>query len=412
LNTRHKAAAKQKLKRILAQTSPTTEDAAREETFQEAAERIVGESDIASKPNRLGRLRNHVFTHIGELPVSQVKAPDIEALLQEVADSGMSHDLVVHVKNDIGAVLRKLWRARLIDEVETERVELPKNAVKDTRERAVLTDLELSAYLAWEHPDSSFAMGVLERQTMACLSRMFGGVRIGDLRALRWEALDTIEGRFTVGWAPRKKTKRPQLLEVPEMLRPILRRWWQLHEEPTDGPVFPTRKGKRAGEEKGRSNVAAALRRDLRRAFGIHAPVVETITRSNGRPDTRISWKVARMVTPRELELFEETDFTKPVDFHSFRRGFKQGLADAGVELQTSMALSGASDAKAHQRYLANTAKMRRVPDDALPNLDMGRVQTVAAGSEPNLPHPASLGCGRNWDRTSGFNRVKVALYR
>lgn len=74
-------------------------------------------------------------------------------------------------------------------------------------------------------------------------------------------------------------------------------------------------------------------------------------------------------MTPREVELFTETTYTKPVDFHSFRRAFKQALADAGVELQTAMALSGATDAKAHQRYLANTAKMRELPAGALPIL-------------------------------------------
>jgi len=56
---------------------------------------------------------------------------------------------------------------------------------------------------------------------------MFGGLRTGDLHALRVEAFETEDGRFAFGWAPRKKTARPQLLEVPEMLRPILRDWWE-----------------------------------------------------------------------------------------------------------------------------------------------------------------------------------------
>ena len=30
-----------------------------------------------------------------------------------------------------------------------------------------------------------------------------------------------------VGWAARKKTQRPQRLEIPPMLRPILRDWWE-----------------------------------------------------------------------------------------------------------------------------------------------------------------------------------------
>jgi hypothetical protein len=59
----------------------------------------------------------------------------------------------------------------------------------------------------------------------------------------------------------------------------------------------------------------------------------------------------------------------------------KQGLADAGVELQTAMALSGASDAKTHQRYLQNTAKARQIPAAALPQLSIGHAQPANAQS-------------------------------
>ena len=94
-------------------------------------------------------------------------------------------------------------------------------------------------------------------------------------------------------------------------------------------------------------------------------------------------------------ELLTETSFTRPVEFHSFRRAFKQALADAGVELQTAMTLSGASDAKTHRRYLLNTAKARAIPEAALPQLSMSRAQ---------LPEPENengLFCsGRSRDRT------------
>ncbi len=35
------------------------------------------------------------------------------------------------------------------------------------------------------------------------------------------------------GWAPRVKTRRPQLLEVPTVLRPVLRDWWERQGRPT-----------------------------------------------------------------------------------------------------------------------------------------------------------------------------------
>jgi integrase len=379
LGTTSKAAARAKQRRLLATELPSQEEAERVETFQEAAERIVGADDIASKANRLGRLRNHVYPLIGNRPVTALRSEEITEVLQMVADAGYSRDLVTHVKHDIGAVIGKLFRTRILDENEMDRVEMPKRATVDTRHRAVLTDEEFVCYLGWQHPEEQHAMAVLERQVMACVSRMFGGVRIGDLRVLNWKDLDTSEGEFRFGYAPRAKTNQPQLLEIPAMLRPVLRDWWERHGRPTEGFVFPARKGERAGEVKGRSNVAEALRRDLMRAFGIEVPHVSTFVRSNGRPTMNVRWVKAREMTSRELELFEDSGRTKKLDFHSFRRAFKQGLANAGTDVQTALILSGSSDAKTHQRYLRNATQMKSVPANALPVIDIGHVQTKKA---------------------------------
>jgi len=81
-------------------------------------------------------------------------------------------------------------------------------------------------------------MAVLERQTMACISRCFGGLRTGDMHALRWESLDKTDGRFAFGWAPRKKTPRPQLLEIPEMLRPLIQDWGERAGQPATALLF------------------------------------------------------------------------------------------------------------------------------------------------------------------------------
>ncbi len=388
LQTKNRSAALIKLKRLLVQPDiPSEDEAERFETFEEAAERIVGESDISSKDNRLGRLRNHVYGHFGFKPVNEVTAPDVRDALKAMAKKGLSQDMITHVKVDVSAVLGSLFEDEILKENVCARVSSPKG-VTDRRERAVLEDDELAIYLAWEHPDESHRLGVLERQTMACISRLFGGARIGDIRALRWEHLDTQGGRFAAGYALRKKTARPQLLEIPEMLRPVLRDWWERHDRPTSGPVFPILKGKRAGKEKGRNNAAAALRRDLRRAFGIEVMVKTPIVKKDGKRDTRTTWKIARMMTERELELLEESEMTKPVDFHSFRRAYKQALANANVDIQQAMHLSGSSDLKAHQRYLVNTKRMRTLPEAALPRvgiLDMRHVQNSDSGSRGQL---------------------------
>jgi hypothetical protein len=58
----------------------------------------------------------------------------------------------------------------------------------------------------------------------------------------------------------------------------------------------------------------------------------------------------------------------KPVDFHSFRRSYNTGLANAGVNVQTAMRLAGHKNASTHMRYVL-IAETLETPAAALPNL-------------------------------------------
>ncbi len=201
------------------------------------------------------------------------------------------------------------------------------------------------------------------------------------------------EGAFAWGWAPRLKTKRPQLLEVPEMLRGILRDWWERHGRPANGPVFPSRRGKRAGAAKGKTSHALSFRRDLRRAFRVDVWNTETG-----------EFQTARELTRRERELFEETDYTRPVDFHSWRRAFTQALADADVTAQQSSALAGHASLSAHARYLASSGKLRKVPGAALPS---GVLALPVPKPSEVVSETSMILSGRARDRTEDIRLVK-----
>jgi hypothetical protein len=88
-----------------------------------------------------------------------------------------------------------------------------------------------------------------------------------------------------------------------------------------------------------------------------------------------------RPLTPRERILLEETDFTRPVDFHSWRRAFNQALADAGVNAQTAKALAGHASMQAHEKYLQNSQKTRTIPIEALPKIGHSAMGTLSAPS-------------------------------
>jgi hypothetical protein len=97
----------------------------------------------------------------------------------------------------------------------------------------------------------------------------------------------------------------------------------------------------------------------LRGVFGLEVWRRVETKRSNGRKLTSWRWVSAeREMSPRERRLVVEAEYTLPVDFHSWRRAFNQALADAGA--------INAQKAQAHERYLRNTEKMRRLPVEAL----------------------------------------------
>lgn len=426
LHTDNRAVAQRKLARLIASSDPSSEEATRIETFEEAARRVVEQqkhAGMSTWKDRLARFEHYAFKTLGPLPVDTVKASHIRSVLESVRDLGKSKQTMAHVKNDVSVVLGDLWRGEVLPENVAERVKIPEAmpaAVEQSKkERAVLTDDELVVYLGWQHPDERYREAVLERQTMACVARMFGGLRTSDLHSIRWEGFDlTDNGAFAWGYAPRRKGHRlskggkPQRLWVPEMLRPILHDWWQRQGKPAEGLVFPKRRGAGAGEEgRARSSHALSFRSDLRRAFGMEALVPISYDRSNGRPLTTSVWQTVRELTQRERVLFEETEYSRPVDFHSWRRAFNQALADAGVNVQQAQALAGHSSMAAHERYLRNTEKARAVPAGALPRLGVGSIGHNDVGTfedSPRILANTGTDCNQEMPSKPAENWAKV----
>ncbi len=374
LGTTSKPVARRKLGRLLAEANPSREEVERAETFSEAMDRVLDAQErqgMATVKERRSRLERYAVTVLGPVPVTDIKAQDVREVLEGARDEGLSRQTILNLLHDVSSVLGDLWRAELLPENVARRVRI-KDVVphrEEKKERAVLTDAELVQYLSWQHPDERFQMAALERQVMACVARMLGGQRTSDLHAARWEDFDL--RHFTEARIRNVKTGKPRRLAVPAMLRPILADWWRLAEEPTEGPVFPARKGERAGKHRLRSTHAKAFRRDLRRAFGLEGPERVELTRKNGRRDERIQWKEERDPTPREKVLLDGDEHTLPVDFHSWRRAFSQALADAGVNEQQAMGLTGHESEEAHRRYLRNAERLRELPLAALPRLQV-----------------------------------------
>jgi len=381
LGTTNKVVAKRKLARLVASGEASASVVERSETYSEAAERIRTQREAEGYRdvyNERIRDRQYLCPMLGDVPVTDIGKEHIRAVIDDAVTTGRSRETLAHIRSAASIVFRVLEEEGGIPDGTNpaKDIRIPKMAKRDPRERAVVSDAELALYLAWDPPEGTFRVSAIERQVMASVCRMFGGLRTGDLHALRWEAFDSAEGTFTVGWAPRQKTRRPQLLEVPETLRPILRRWWDLTGRPAAGLMFPARKagkrGDRAGQERLNVSHAKAFRRDLQRAF--------TWAHERGVAG------VPTPASPRWRELFEEGEFTRPVDFHSWRRAYTQALAEAGLNAQQATALAGHASLDAHARYLRNSGRMRSLPDSAVPKLGLGSVSAQI----PTPPTPTT----------------------
>ncbi len=348
------------------------------ETFEHAAERvhearkrdeIVSEAQARTE---FSRLRRWAFPEFGAVPVDRVEPAHVNEALDKCKADGRSRSTCAQLLFDIRNVFKTLVREGAVTANPTnhDAVALPRFKSEAKRERAVLTDEEFVAYVRWEHPLKEHRHAMLERQVMAYFARVFGGIRTGDLHALRWQDFDLPDGPdaaggFEWGWAPRQKTRQPQRLKVPEEMWYVLRIWWEACGHPRGGLLFGARKpshqhGDRKGEEKRSVSYARSLRRDLRRAWGIDV--------WHGDSE-RGEFRQARPLTDRERTVLEGDARTLPVDFHSFRRWYAQALADVGLSAQQAQVLAGHSTLGAHAVYLRRSGKAATVPEDALPRI-------------------------------------------
>lgn len=337
LGTINRFVAEGKLARLLETENPKAEDTKRRETFAEATERVLGKRfddaalrDRGHRKSELGMLRRHAFDAIGSVAVDSVRPAHIESVLTGCRDSGMSQQSVQHLRQHLSNVFRQLISEAEVSRNPVAGARMPTFPERMPKSRAVLTDAEFGAYLAWEHPQKQFQDAVRERQTMACLSRWLIGLKSGELHALGWRSLgaDTGDlGRLRIGSTDHV---------VIQALRALLAAHWERAGRPTSGLVFPVRRagklGNRVGQERQRVSHAGAFRRDLQAAF----------IAARERGDERVPAKDSA----RWRELFIETASTAPIDFESHAREHKRIVASAAIEAATS-----ASHLRATERF-------------------------------------------------------------
>lgn len=306
------------------------------ETFNQAADRICRQrqKDGTGVSDQVQRLRDYVRPHIGRMRVTDIRAGHLQEVLEKACDLGKSKETLTHIRKEMKCIFQALWREEQIPEnpCQKGKVLIPKRAKDDGRPRQILTDEEFLQFVGCALVPRTIRM-------MALCSRMLGGMRTSDLHAWDWSHIDT--KAWATARVKRAKTRGWGFMEIPETLGFALEEWWFNHGEPKAGPVFPVTRGPNRGKRRGKIGYARMLRVYLLRAG---------VTRK---------------------ELHESTEWSRRVDFHSFRRAYASALGDADVNAQTAMKLTGHTKLETHLRYVT---RLRPVgaPAAAIPVLPAG----------------------------------------
>lgn len=303
---------------------------------------------VACAKDERALFKRHVFPVIGPLLVTEVRKRHIVELLARVARTKgvktgkpLARESVAHVRRLLSRFFAELENAEEIDASPVRGAKMP--AMRDDeRPRTALTEDEYNLLLACPEND-------VEIKVLVLTARMLGGARARECLHWDWSMIDVVD--FRTCKLKRAKTNRTQDLNFPEVLRPFLQAWWRMCGEPTSGPVFPVSRGKRKGEQRGRGNgLAKRFRRAIERA---HA------------------WKG----TPARREVLFDTPYSRRTDFHTLRRDFVGGLARAGTNMQSAMALASHSDADVHRRYLIDAE--RTIPPASLPTITVDAATAI-----------------------------------
>jgi integrase len=321
-------------------------------------------------PEEESYFRLHINPVLGAREPASVTTPDVLRMLETIVANGKAAGTVSHARRILHRFYKWLINTGRAVNNPVREVSTPA-ARRDQRKRVRPTDDEVIAFLMAPDPKHR----LLEMKMLAISSRAAGGMRTVETLRWRWEDIDR-EG-FARCWIPRGKGAEPQELEIPAILAPFLRAWWERHGRPEAGPVFPVTRGTRKGEHRVERGTSFAGR--LRRGF-LEAGV-------------------------DRHDLHNDTARTRRCDFHSFRRAFAGAMARANVNAQQSMALTGHSDMRTHARYLVE--QFTAVPLAALPTLsaDEERVlaQLVDDSAKPATNHRDFARHGRFELPTFGF---------
>ena len=331
--------------------SPTTRQTLREaaEAWQAGAESdppvILTRSGRHYKPSVLrgyrADLRNHVLDEFGAVRLADLRRGDLQALVDRLLGQGLSASKVRNVVMPLRAIYRHAIERDEVMVNPTANLRLPSGLGQRERVASANEAAELLATL----PDDDQALWA---------TAFYGGLRRGELQALRFEDIDLAGGviRVTRSWDEKagpvepKSTKGTRTVPITAFLRDYL-------------VAHKARTGRGAGDF----------------VFGPKAD--HPFTPSNIRKRAAVAWAKANEKEAKRAKREKRSPkVLQPIRLHECRHTFVSLLHDAGLSLERIGDYVGHSSTYMTDRYRhlleGHEAESARMFDEYLARADTG----------------------------------------
>src|ERR1019366_7396795 len=250
LQTKDRSTAKRKLARLVAmiEAGELVADAEAKTASAETYRSFTTDRNDRREAAGVGMARDeqnnrvrYIYATIGDLTLVRITDDHVRQVLEAAQEAGLAHGTIDKIRAVMSRDLKRAKIEKIILANPAEDVELPDGLKRDKRPFVSPTDAEIVRFL-------TAPKGDLELKLLTLVARTEGGMRGAELIRWDWIMLDLESFLFCT--IARAKTGEVQRLEIPEMLRPFLRVWWERAGKPVAGPVFPVRRGPRAGKDK------------------------------------------------------------------------------------------------------------------------------------------------------------------
>jgi integrase len=271
------------------------------------------------------QLAYHIVPFIGSRRLSQLQSPAVRAFEDRLREEGRSPSMVRRVMKTLGSILADAQERGLV----------VRNAAKDLRGRrqsGTKPDRRGRIKVGVDIPTPDEIRAIIEhakgRWLPLLLTAIFTGLRVSELRGLRWQDVDLDACELHVHQradrynqiGPPKSEAGERVVPLPSLLVKALREWRPRCPKGKAGLVFPTG----AGNIEGLGNIINRGLKPVQIAAGVTAPVMGSdglpVLDENGLPKVR----------------------AKYTGFHSLRHFYASWCinrrADGGLELPPKLA--------------------------------------------------------------------------